>query len=144
MLVVAGMPRWTCSLWLAPHDAAVAPPPPMPAKIEQVAPRAPMTPDPPAAPRSMMKIADEAVVHAIELGRPAFLHCFHRAQRDDPSLVTLKINVHLTVDASGAVTSVSTDVSDPKLATCVSNVSKRLQFPELGSPAVADLTFLAS
>jgi hypothetical protein len=152
MLVVAGMPRWTCSFSLAPRDAAVvAPPPPPPPppvlapRTEHVAQRERMTPDPPPPrPRSMMKIADQTVVHALELGRPGFLHCFHRAQHDDPSLVSLKINVHLVVDASGAVTAAQTDVTDPKLATCVVNVAKRLQFPLLDAPAVADLTFLAS
>lgn len=142
VVLAAGLPRWSCDLAQPPPPAA----PPIAtttAHDEHPVPREVMTPPvAPAAPS--LKIADDTVMRALDRGRAGFLYCFHRAQRADPTLVTLKINVHLAVDASGAVTSARTDVSDPQLAACLVRAASRLTFPAPEAAAVADLTFLAS
>jgi hypothetical protein len=145
-------PWWTCGLYdpardptLAPSHAEKPSSPPFEqhrsrgeiALPEQRTPK--VLPDIPP-----VIIPDEAVVHAINRGQPAFLYCFHRAQRDDPSLVSAKINIHLYVDPSGGVMSAHTDITDPKFASCLLSVAKRLHFPPPNALAIANLTFLAS
>jgi hypothetical protein len=156
-------PWWTCGLYPVPQDSAIRSigstagsqalgatsgsgipiaPPYRGGHREELSPpeqrRPPLIPETPP-----IRIPEAALVHALDIAQPAFLGCFHRAQRNDPTLISAKINVHLFVDTTGSVMSVSTDVTDPKLATCLSNNARRLTFPPPSALAVADLTFFA-
>ena len=138
------LPLWRCSLLAPSRDAGVAPTSTPPPPAEHVAPREYLTPPRAAPGREPIHIADGDVVHALDLGRAGFLHCFHRAQHDDPSLGATKINLRLDVDPSGAVVSATTDITDAKFATCLVNTAKRLKFPAPDEQAIATLTFFAS
>jgi hypothetical protein len=158
-------PWWTCGLFKLPHDDATQmigsgtgkaggsqaigtptnPPTSPPYQLghrEEVSPPEQRRPNivPEIPP---LRIPEASLVHVLDLAQPAFLGCFHRAQRNDPTLISAKINLHLFVDTSGAVMSVSTDVTDPKLATCLTNNARRLKFPPPSALAVADMTFFA-
>jgi hypothetical protein len=132
-----GMPAWRCELSAPPHDALLAAAEVAPYE-ESVRPRESMAPRPaPAKPATRVLIPEGAVIHALDLGQRAFLRCFQRAQRRDPSLASIKVTLHLEVDADGAVTLATSD-ADGELAACVANIGRRLSFPAPHAPAVVE------
>ncbi|HWK10583.1 MAG TPA: hypothetical protein VNR64_11055, partial [Vicinamibacterales bacterium] len=88
-------------------------------------------------------LADQVVVHALDSAQPAFMACFHLAQRRDPTLISAKITMHIYVEPSGMVMSAHSDVTEPRLDGCLVRVASRMQFPPPKALAVADMTFFA-
>ena len=93
--------------------------------------------------RPPIAIADQVVVHALDVAQPAFMACFHLAQHRDPTLISAKITMHIYVEPTGSVMSAHSDVTDPKLAACLARVAGRMTFPAPNALAVADMTFFA-
>jgi hypothetical protein len=132
---------------LAPASGSNAPNSPTmqsPPRDEKVGKRELLGPPRPPPETPPITIADDAVVHALDNSRAAFSFCFKRAQRDDPTLSALKVNLHLYVDPTGSVLSAYTDVTDAKFAACLTSVARRLRFPAPGAMAVANMVFFAS
>ena len=84
-----------------------------------------------------MLIRDELVVRELGRLRPSFNYCYRRAQRDDPSLGTLKVELRLYVDPSGLVMDAYTDLEDQRLARCLSGVARNMKFPAPNAMAMA-------
>jgi hypothetical protein len=112
-----------------------------PSRVSSAAPRA-RAPTPSEA----IQLPDEVVVRAVGTGQPAFLRCWARAQRVDPTLsstqISSKVRLRLEVDAAGKVTSVQTDSDSPALARCLAVVGRQLAFPAPGRPAIVDLPLI--
>jgi hypothetical protein len=89
-------------------------------------------------------VSDTIVVRALDLGRAAFLRCFSRARHADPTLQATKVNLHVYLDANGAVFGVETDVTDPAFASCLVGIARRMKFPAPGRTSVANIAFVAS
>jgi hypothetical protein len=71
--------------------------------------------------------------------QPTFAACWRRAQRNDPTLASLRVRLSLEVDASGTITASRTDAEDDKLSRCLSNVARKLAFPAPGRPVTFDV-----
>jgi len=84
-----------------------------------------------------MVVRDELVVAALEKLRPSFNFCYRRAQRDDPSLGTLKVELRLYVDPSGLVMDAYTNLDDRRLAGCLTGVARRMKFRAPNAMAMA-------
>jgi hypothetical protein len=82
-------------------------------------------------------LPEAVVVRALDAGQAGFLRCFKRG--GEPSY---KVQLHLELDATGAVTAASTDSADPALANCLARVGYTLPFPAPNQPAVVDLPLL--
>jgi hypothetical protein len=112
-----------------PHDEAAP---------QRVAPGGTPATAPPTKPAR--RLADDVVVRALDVMQPAFLRCYKRSQRDNPRSLTLKVNVHLEIDAAGAVTAATTDLrDDAPLAACILAVAKKLPFPVPYEPVFVDI-----
>ena len=128
-----------------PHDTG---PSALQAKREEAPSRVSSAPARPraAAPSEAIELPEEVVVRAVGVGQPAFLRCWARAQRVDPTLdstsISSKVRVRLEVDAAGNVTSIQTDSDSPVLARCLGVVARQLAFPAPGRPAVVDLPLI--
>jgi hypothetical protein len=131
----AGMPAWRCKLREPAQEAARAAVEATPYE-EAVRPRETLA-SPAPRPTTRVLIPEGAVIHALDLGQRAFLHCFQRAQHRDPSLGTIKVTVHLEIDPEGVVTSVTSD-ADVVLARCLAVVARHLAFPAPHAPAAVD------
>ncbi len=143
-------PWWQCNLdFTHPHpqrtpdligpqtgDPPPVVPPYRPGDRTEVAPaeeryRAPKKDPPP------LLVRDDVVVAELDKFRPSFTFCYHRAQRDDPSLGRLKVELRLYVDPSGIVMDAYADLDDRKLATCLADVARRMKFPSQKAMAMA-------
>jgi hypothetical protein len=82
-------------------------------------------------------VRDELVVAELGKFRPSFNFCYRRAQRDDPSLGSLKVELRLYVDPSGIVMDAYTDLDDKKLATCLTNIARQMKFAPPNAMAMA-------
>jgi hypothetical protein len=122
---------------LSPSAVSPTTPPadPTQPKREVLAPRISV---PAPAPKTALRLPDEIVVRAFDLAQPAFLRCFARAQRFDPTLTSIKLQLHLEINAEGAVEQATTDVEVPKLSACVALVARALRFAAPGRAAVVD------
>ena len=145
----AGTP-WTCNLVVAPpQDAtgkAVTYPPPRrdviaPEKrAESTSPREKLGTAPVGNPPGLpVKLPEEAVVRALDVGQPQFVRCFKKAHDEDPTWSSLKVKVKLELDANGAVVSVKSDAIDPKLAACLARIARNLSFPAQGETTAVEL-----
>lgn len=104
-------------------------------------PAPPAPPAPAALPARPIALPDEVVLRALDVGQPAFLRCWARAQRIDAAVAT-KVRLHLEIDETGKVTSAETDSDSPTLSRCLVVVARHLAFPAAGYPAVVDLPLL--
>jgi len=104
---------------------------------ERVSPAAPAPPLDHA-----IRLPEEVVLRLLDTGQPAFLRCWARAQREDPSLLTAKITVHLELDANGAVQRITTDAAVGTFGNCISAVSSHLPFPAPGRAAIVEFPLL--
>src|SRR5262249_26869630 len=102
------------------------------ARVPSAPPRTP----PPVASREAIALREEVVIGAIGAGQPAFLRCWARAQRMDPTQIASKVKLHLEVDAAGKVTSIASDTDSPTLSRCLAIVARQLPFPAPGQPAI--------
>lgn len=132
---------WQCSLAAPFEDGDRAAPPGVAAKQEAPPGRVSSAP-PPAPPVRAITLADEVVVKAVAVGQPAFLRCWARAQRTDPTLISTKVRLHLEIDESGKVMATQTDTDSPTLARCLAVVARQLPFPAPGQAAVVDLPLM--
>ena len=103
---------------------------------------APARPEAVARSSEAIELPDEVVVRALGAGQPAFLRCWARAQRTDPTQIATKVRMRLEVDATGRVTSVASDSDSPTLSRCLAVVARQLPFPAPGRPAVVDVPLL--
>jgi hypothetical protein len=87
-------------------------------------------------------LPDEVVVRTMSAGQSAFLRCWSRAQLVDPPDIANKVRLHVELDATGAVTAVSSDSESPTLSRCIAVVARHLPFPAPGQPAVVDLPLI--
>jgi hypothetical protein len=146
--LAAGTP-WTCNLVVAPPQDAtgktVTYPPPRDSgsqvkQAEATAPREKLgtapTGNPPGLP---VKLSEEAVVRALDVGQPQFIRCFKKAHDADPTWDSLKVKVQLELDAQGVVVGVKSDAIDPKLAACLARIARNLSFPSPGKAATVEL-----
>lgn len=137
-------PWWHCNLIEPPQASDVGPatqapptaPPYRTGDREEKAPREERHPTPKREAQPLL-IGEELIVRAIGTYRASFTWCYHRAQRDDPSLGTLKVQLRLYVDPSGVVMDAYSDAEDPKLSTCLVNIARRIQFPAPNEMAMA-------
>jgi hypothetical protein len=140
-VVAAFVPwRWIPALDLPPPPRAPAPPiahAPSP-PTEHAPTRVPVAPPRPTTPR-LVTIADEVVVRALDPGRAAFLGCWARARKAEPLFDPVKIKLHVEIDETGRVVSVTHDAALPKLGACLVFVAKSLVFAPPGQPAAADI-----
>jgi hypothetical protein len=140
-VVALVMPGW-CSP-LAPLEgpdraASSAVTPKQEAPPDRVASPPPRTPPPVRT----ITLADEVVVKAMAVGQTAFLRCWARAQRADPTLISTKVRLHLEIDEAGKVTATRSDTDSPALASCLAVVARQLPFPAPGQAAVVDLPLM--
>jgi len=110
-------------------------------KVEREQPREPVV-----APKPVERalISDTVSQQVMAGGQATFLACYRRALKRDPMLGAMKVTIAAEVDATGLVTNVATDSSDPLLSACFGRVVKGLAFPAPDEPAVAKLVFIAS
>ncbi|MGE0871453.1 MAG: hypothetical protein AB7P03_23025 [Kofleriaceae bacterium] len=85
-----------------------------------------------------IRLPDEVVTRALDAGRSAFLRCFARAQREDPTLSSVKVVLHIEVDRTGAILAVQTDAAAAKFGSCLSTVARGLKFAPPGRDAVVE------
>jgi len=139
---------WLCHWCPAPCLAApeshrqqvtVASPEPLPTPKAEPGPP---TPPPPPVPRP--QLPDAVVVSAVDVARPAFAACVRRARTRDPNLGAVKIDLHLEIDPTGAVTGATLVLDDALLQRCILSVARGLTFPAPGRPAAAGIAFIAS
>lgn len=139
--VVALVMPWWC-IPRAPLDG------PDRAALSAVAPKQEAPPDrvasppPRTPPVRTITLADEVVVKAMAVGQTAFLRCWARAQRADPTLISTKVRLHLEIDGTGKVTASQSDTDSPALASCLAVVARQLPFPAPGQAAVVDLPLM--
>ncbi len=127
---------------------AARPAPPAPPPGSAVDPKrehfeervSPASPAPPLD--HAIRLPEEVVLRLLDSGQPAFLRCWARAQREDPSLSTTKIAVRLELDASGKVVHVSTDATIVTLGNCVAAIAAHLPFPAPGQAAIVEFPLL--
>jgi hypothetical protein len=139
------VPWWQCDLMHPAHEPDLiipskAPPPAVPtyrqgARSEVALPQQRAKVAPPEPPPLLVR--DELVVAALNKFRPSFNYCYRRAQRDDPSLGSLKVELRLYVDPSGIVMDAYTDLDDKKLATCLTNIARGMKFAAPNAMAMA-------
>ena len=113
------------------------PPVPLEPKTEQPLPREVMRPPAPNVPR--VRLPDEVVLRLLESGRALFVHCFKKANAADATVTSFKVKVHVELDATGALTSVTADTTDAALAGCLTRAAGRLRFPTSDAPVAVDL-----
>jgi len=138
MLFAGGLPAVRCSLHALPHELPAEAHIDGPPKHEERITREVLRPTTPTAPvKPFYTFPDHIVVHAMSVGEQAFLHCFHRAQRVDPLLTAAKVQLHLELDASGAIVNAQTSASGA-LSNCIVAVARHLPWPVPGKRAVVD------
>jgi len=153
VVLAGGLPAWRCSLHALPHELASldlpAPvatrPLPVQAFQTQTAPkheervtREQLRPPTPASPiKPFYTFPDHVIMHALGVGEHAFLRCFQRAQRRDPLLTAAKVQIHLELDASGAIVAAQSDATGA-LSNCLVGVARHLPWPAPGKHAVVD------
>jgi len=114
-----------------------------PARIAPgTAPTAPTAPTAAKPKRPPRRLSDDIVVRALDRMQPAFLRCFKRLQDADLSVGSLKVNIHLEMDAAGAFTLVQNDATDAALNTCITRVAGKLPLPVPWEPVYADIPLL--
>jgi hypothetical protein len=91
------------------------------------------------APGLPIRLPEEAVVRALDAGQPLFVRCFRKAHDADPTWASIKVKVHLEIDANGLVASVRSDAADPALAACLARIARNLPFPAPGKAATVEL-----
>jgi len=117
----------------------VAPPPTYENKREAAPKRVAMQPPSPPQPAvRRVTLPDEVVVRALGVGQSLFLRCFRKAATED-ALRSVKVRLHLELDAMGRVTAASTDSDSELLDACLIRVGHMLPFPAPKQPAVVDL-----
>jgi hypothetical protein len=94
---------------------------------------------PPGPAVKRINLPDQVVVRALDVGKPALMRCFARAQKADPLLSSAKVRIHMEVDAAGVVTAVTTDAATPAFSNCLAYVARGLAFGASGSPAVVEV-----
>lgn len=114
-----------------------APASPLEPKTETEMPREVLEPSVPEM--RTARLPDEVVMHLIESGRPAFVRCFKKAFAADATVATFKVHVFVNLDNNGAITSATTDTTDPELASCLARATRWLRFPASGAPVAVDL-----
>lgn len=114
----------------------------MPTPKAEPGPTTPLPPPTPPVPRP--QLPDAVVVSAVDVARPAFAACVRRARSRDPNLGAVKIDLHVEIDATGAVTGATLVVDDQLLQRCVLSVARGLRFPAPGRPAAAGIAFISS
>lgn len=108
------------------------------ARREETTQRETLFPRP--APRAAkFAFPEEVVVGAVRVLQPTFNACWRRAQRNDPTLITARVQLSLEVDAAGAVTASRATAEDAKLGTCLSHVARGLSFPASGKAVAFDV-----
>ena len=99
-----------------------------------------------APPRSppvrVVTLPEEVVLKAIGVGQRQLLHCWTKAQQVDPGLYAGKVRLHLEIDPTGRVTSVTSDAESAVLARCLGGVARQLRFPAPGQAAVVDVPLM--
>jgi hypothetical protein len=134
-----------CSLLAPQHPARDTQPSAVQPKREAAATRvssAPARPRAVAMSSEAIELPDEVVIRALGAGQPAFLRCWARAQRTDPTQSATKVRMRLEVDATGRVTSVESDSESSTLSRCLAVVARQLPFPAPGRPAVVDVPLI--
>jgi hypothetical protein len=138
-----------CSFLAPQHPARDTGPSAVQPKREAAAPRvssAPARPKAVARSSEAIELPDEVVIRALGAGQPAFLRCWARAQRMDPTQfptqLAAKVRMRLEVDATGRVTSVESDSDSPALSRCLAVVARQLPFPAPGRPAMVDVPLI--
>jgi hypothetical protein len=135
-VVMVVMPWWQCDLMHPAREPDLIVPapdrsPPVPpyrtGDRPETSPPAQRRTPPHLEPPPML-VRDDLVVAALERFRSSFTYCYRRAQRDDPSLGMLKVELRLYIDPSGMVMDAYTDLDDRPLATCLLNVARRMKF----------------
>ena len=117
--------------WRWPYVEPVAPP----TKQETVVPRSTLNGHYP--PPRLVTLPEEVVLRALDLGRPAFVHCFKRAIQVGTA-IAFKIRVRIEFNATGKITSGTTDAETPALGNCLLRVAYGLPFGSPTRPAVAE------
>lgn len=117
----------------------VAPVAPAPPKHEVVAPRETLGPRPAPAGTQFATLPDQVVVKALDAGQALFMRCFKRANDADPTLRSVKIKLHVELDAGGAVVVARSDAEDADFARCLERVARMLPFPAPNRPAAVDM-----
>jgi hypothetical protein len=131
---------WQCNFQLTPPDGRE--PAPVGAKQEQAPVRVPVAPPPAPRPAKLVTLPEAVVLKAMDAGRPTFLRCWARAQRDDPTLSGSKVKLHIELDERGKVTAVTSDTESELLARCLAVVARGLPFPPAGQPALVELPLI--
>lgn len=111
-----------------------------PKREDVVPPRLPPPTRP--SPTNPIRLPDEVVTRALDTGRPAFLRCFARAQREDPTLTSVKVVLHIEIDPKGTITAVRTDAPAAKFGSCLGAVARGLRFAAPGRDAVVEAPLL--
>jgi hypothetical protein len=93
-------------------------------------------------PVRVVTLPEEVVLKAIGVGQRQLLHCWTKAQQVDPGLYAGKVRLHLEIDPTGRVTSVTSDTESAALARCLGGVARQLRFPAPGQAAVVDVPLM--
>ena len=137
VLFAGGLPAVRCSLHALPHELPAEAHIDGPPKHEERITREVLRPTTQTPVKPFYTFPDHVVVHAMSVGEQAFLRCFHRAQRVDPLLTSAKVQLHLELDASGAIVNAHTSASGA-LSNCLVAVARHLPWPAPGKQAVVD------
>jgi hypothetical protein len=98
--------------------------------------------EPAAPPERAVRLPDQVVVKLLDGGHSAFLACWARAQRADPTLMSAKVSVHIELDPAGHVQTIANDAELVTFHNCVSFVASHLGFPSVGKPVVVEFPLL--
>jgi hypothetical protein len=121
------------------RESITEPPPGLPLpKVdeERVARRSPAEPRPPLPSDTL---PDEVVLRLLETGRGAFVRCFKKAVDQNPIDRSLKVKLHVELDANGELKRASTDATTTALDICLARIVGALQFPASGKPITVEM-----